>query len=264
MSNANNKYLYSFTDHKKEGEKQIPYKIHLLKPTRKLREAGELFYSGQVSYYVKNGIMPRAVLEKHLLDGGGIESEGEKEKYLSIRDRLNILEVDYNMVALKGEAMRTEDESKKLIECLREITELKRESIGLELNKLSAFEHSAEAKARNKTILWWIVNLTQYEKDEQEPLALFTGKTVDNKFDQYDQTMEDDEQEFWQAILGRISYLLTFWWVGTAYDEETFKDADKLFNKEEGPAVPEPAVESAAPESTTVETPKVELERSKE
>lgn len=252
-------WLYSYSAYKTEGDVKKHYKIYLKKPTRKLKDAADIFYSKTVSELMKAGVVPRVVLEKILIDSGGIESDIEKQEYLDIRDRLTKLEIEYNEIILKKDENKAEKDSERTLEILREISELRRRSIGLELHKMNAFENSAEAKARNRTILWWLTNITWFAEEDKDPKPLFTGKTDEDKFDQYDATMEDDEQEFWQNILQRNSYLLTFWWMGTATNEESFSEADKLFNKEELAEVAEKDADAPAANSPDiVDTPIVE------
>lgn len=228
MTTETKQWLYSFSAYKQENGIKKHYKIFLKKPNRKLKDAAEVFYSKTLFDYAKAGVPPRQVLEKILIDNGGIESIAEKEEFVSIRDRLNKLEIEYNEIILKAE--KTEENNARLLEIMAETSELRSRLIRLELNKLNAFEHSADAKARNRTILWWLTQITWFAEEENEPRPLFNGKTDDERFDEYDNTMEDDEQIFWQNVLQRVSYLLTFWWMGSAVNEEGFLRADEMYS----------------------------------
>jgi hypothetical protein len=52
-----NNFIYSFETKNKSGDIK---KYSILKPTRRLREDGELFYSVEVSKFAKAGVLPNS------------------------------------------------------------------------------------------------------------------------------------------------------------------------------------------------------------
>jgi hypothetical protein len=104
--------------------------------------------------------------------------------------------------------------------------DIKKEIQTFESSQISIFENTAESKARNKSILWWVLNLS-YEKIGDEYSPIFEGETFDSKLDLYDAFEEDYEKyEFILGVLRRFTYLTTLWFLGRANKESEFKYFD--------------------------------------
>ena len=81
-----NKWLYEFDAKnvikKDDGTQEtVNKKFALLKPNRRLREDGELFYAAETSRFAKAGVLPKAAWGTILSNGGGSISEQEREQY---------------------------------------------------------------------------------------------------------------------------------------------------------------------------------------
>ena len=78
MEKYNKNWLYEFEI---KNDKDETKKFAILKPNRKLKEEGELFYSSEVSRFAKAGVLPKAAWNTILSNGGGSISEKDREVY---------------------------------------------------------------------------------------------------------------------------------------------------------------------------------------
>ena len=73
------------------------------------------------------------------------------------------------------------------------------------------FEHTADIKARNKTITWYLLHLAHVQdlemKSSTEPM--FLGESGDEKYEVY-KSKEDDDDEVFQFSIDKLSLLLQF------------------------------------------------------
>jgi hypothetical protein len=228
-----NNFIYSFETKNKSGDIK---KYSILKPTRRLREDGELFYSVEVSKFAKAGVLPKAAWNTILSNGGGSISDKEREIYGNLLITFRDKSFELQSILIKNVTERSEEEKKRSDELLGELEDIKKEIQTFEASQISIFENTAEAKARNKSILWWVLNLS-YENinDKYEPI--FEGETFNSKLDLYDAFEEDYEKyEFILGVLRRFTYLITLWFLGRADKESDFKYFDDLFLEEGKPS----------------------------
>jgi hypothetical protein len=223
MSNKK-EYIYKFEEKDKNGELR---KFAILNPSRRKKEEGELYYASKLSHYIASGILPRIVWDKVFKDNGGIISDLDKKQYSSLYVEMANLRNELDICAAKNRENRSEEENEKINLLEGEIIRVRRQMQEFEMDQINAFENTAEAKARNRTIIWWACNLAAEEKNGKFELLL-PGESVDDKLDFYDSTIENDE--FLSFIFSRINYLVTIWYVGGASSEEDFKNLDEEYN----------------------------------
>ena len=140
----------------------------------------------------------------------------------------------------------------------------------------SLYDQTAENRARNKTILWWVLHLSysdQESEGETEELQFFEGLNYEEKLANYD-AMEEEDDEFILNIVAKFSYYVSFWYVSkvntkdefealiNATDEEGAEDVDEIIDEveqdasaEEAPAEEAPAEEAPAEEAPAEEAP---------
>jgi hypothetical protein len=248
-TDGSKKWYYEFNSTNKDS-KETKYAI--LKPNRRLREDGELFFASETSRFAKAGVLPKAAWNTILSNGGGSISESEREDYgkllVNYRDR----SFELQSILIKSEGTRTEQDNKRIDEILVEIEEIKRNIQGFEAEQINIFENTAEAKSRNRTILWWVLQLA-HKQDENKYIPFFTGETFNDKLDNYDIIEEEANVEL-SDIIKRFTYLITLWFLGridTAADFQAFdKDYIKPDKASESVEAPDAAVADPAPETT--------------
>ena len=204
----------------KDVVKPVPHKYFIKKPTRAFFDEAELFYGVKLSEGVKAGLLTRTLLNKRYIDDGGIlgnkgknaEADAYKDLYES-QGELQRLEVlpegerpDY------FEAKKNELESK--------ITVIKNSLTELEVQKESLFDNTAETRARNKVITWWILFLSYYEKNgEKQPF--FGEGDYEARMNKYDEIFESEDPHLVKTANAFI-YFISFWYVGRANSKEDF------------------------------------------
>jgi hypothetical protein len=228
----NKKWYYQFSI-KKEDKKEdgtvvnTENKYGILKPNRKLREDGELFFASEVSRFAKSGVLPKAAWNTILSNGGGSVSESDREEYgkllLEYRDK----SFEIQSLLLKSTENRTAEEKVRFDQITVDLEEIRKKIQSFEASQINIFENTAEAKARNRTILWWVTNLAFKADDKGEFLPVFDGKNFEEKLDKYDAIEEaKDENKDLLEVVRKFTYLITLWFLGNIEKEEDFKALD--------------------------------------
>jgi hypothetical protein len=274
MNNKNWMYKFEITNkiNKENGEtSEEKLNLALLKPNRKLKEDGELFYAKEVSRFAKAGVLPKAAWGTILSNGGGSISEKEREIYGEFLLKFRDASFELQSILIKTESERSEAEKKRSDEIIIELDEIRKEIQNFESSQVAIFENTAEAKARNRTILWWLL-FTSYIEKNGEYVQFFDGEAFDEKLNSYDIFEDLNKEDSTNLIaIRRLTYLITLWFLGKAETEEDFDLFYKnLIKESKESSVEEPEEKNTAkvppPEivvekisvSETVETTKVE------
>lgn len=234
MEKINKNWLYEF-----EAEESITKdngevlknnrKFAILKPNRRLREDGELFYAAETSRFAKAGVLPRAAWNTILSNGGGSISDKEREVYGELLLKFRDASLELQSILFKTEDQRSEVEKTRANELTEDLDSIRKEIQAFESSQIAIFENTAEAKARNRTILWWVLNLS-HEKVNDKYEEIVKGESFNDKLDSYD-NLENTNNEFMLSVLRRLTYLITVWFLGKAETEEEFKYFDNINNK---------------------------------
>jgi hypothetical protein len=221
------KYLYSFEAKDESGKLR---KFGILKPTRKMKEDGELFYASKLSQFISAGILPKIVWEKVFKDSGGIISGVDQKEYADLFSEYSEYRNQIDEVSTKSDSQKTESEKEKLAFCEAQLVRVRKRMQELEMAQVNAFENTAEAKARNRAIVWWAANLGVEENTSTgEILSLLGGGSIEDKLDLYDVIVENDK--FLSDCFSRLNYLVTVWYLGSASSFEDFEQLDKEYSK---------------------------------
>jgi hypothetical protein len=220
-------------------EKEKPFKCAIKKPNRALYEEGELFYSVEVSKYIQAGMLTKTLLAKRFANDGGTLTEEDQQHYAKLYSELHSKEQEVQRIQLDTD--NAKKRAKKLQDLIIEITSIRQQLVEFESTQSSLFDQTAEHKARNRTILWWVLNLSyikQKGEDAEEKLnPLFEGSNFQKKLESYDEIEEDEESEKGGAnehlglALKKFAYFISFWYSGQAIDKEGFKAAEELLDE---------------------------------
>lgn len=226
----NKKWYYEFEieqDEQKEdgSSEKKTHKFAILKPNRRLREDGELFFASETSRYAKAGVLPKAAWNTILANGGGTISEEQREHYGKILIDFRDKSYDIQALLIKSDGNRTDEDKKKLDDLTASLNEIRQEIQTFESSQVNIFENTAEAKARNRAILWWVANLA-FKQVDGNFVPFFNAPTFEEKLDQYDE-IEQSDNPFLLDVLRRITYLITLWFLGRAETTEDFAQLDK-------------------------------------
>lgn len=216
-----------------EGDKKVTIKestkCAIRKPTRNLLDEGDLFYSVKISEGIQKGLITRALMAKRLVNDGGILSEPEKETYVKLYTDLFEKQQELQSMSLKSESERSQEEKDKLNKLMEEMANVRKDLHNFEASQAALFEHTAEARARNKTIIWWVLFLSyiQGEKDK-ELKPLFGNGSYEERLAAFEK-LEEDGNSADRAIAERMVMYVTFWYSGGATEAKDFENFEKEF-----------------------------------
>jgi hypothetical protein len=258
------KELYSF-EVKREVEKQVPYvkktkngpvesskkvkktiknRIVVAKPTISDVEDAEFFYGQQYNSFINSGFLTKAMLAKKMGDLGGMTSEkAEKDMSAILLENVEAARV----VEFFDEAKNlSEEQEEQLKEAKLKFTETQKQMHDYEVSLRSQFSQTADAKAENRLMEWFILNFTFYEdivkdgtEEKKEFFPLFEGDEYKEKRN-FLLSLQESEKDIEDAHLLRLKNLfdssfqtlirvVTVWYNKMGMDQETIDKALKEF-----------------------------------
>jgi hypothetical protein len=203
----------------------ISEKIQIKRPSRKMYDDAELFYGVKLSEGIKAGLLTKALLAKRYEDDGGSMSEREKAEYFQTYYALLDKENEYQRTQLNLDNLDPEQKEIKLVEGLYDILELRKNLRDIEEAQASLFNQTAENRARNQVLMWWVLQLG-FMKGE----PIFPGDNFDERADIYDD-IEDQEEPFWDEVVKKLAYFISFWYSGQATDKDDFDKAMDIYKQ---------------------------------
>lgn len=208
----------------KEVEDNVPYRLVMKQPTRRQIEEAELEFSVEMSKCVKKGILTKAMLAKKYSDTGGLLPEDDAKALTKMYITYGELSQESERIRLKTNL--TEDNEKRLEEISEQITNLRKDIINVETSYSNLFNHTADVRAENKVIQWYILHLTYVQKnDEDETAPLFEGLDFEQKLERYYE-LEEEGGEIYDLIGSKVAALFSFWYYSSG--AVSHKDFEKL------------------------------------
>jgi tetratricopeptide (TPR) repeat protein len=119
---------------------------------------------------------------------------------------------------------------------LNEISAAKKELQEIENYHSTLFDQTAENRARNQTIMWWVLQLAYFCENNQDYQAFFGEGDYEKKLEKYDEIEEKDES-FNKEALAKLAYFISLWYMGKANNMEDFKNLETLFSENESSEV---------------------------
>ena len=208
----------------------IPVKLAIKKPTRSLFDEAELFYGVRLSEGIKAGLLTRALLAKRFNNDGGVLSDEEQKEYNDLYLEFFNLQTEFQRLSIKEEAIRTEEEKKQIQNVIEKMNISRERLQRYEMAQANLFEQTAENRARNKTIMWWVLQLSLIQGDDKKFKELFQDGTYEDKLKRYDE-IEESESGVEKIAIQKLLYLISFWYIGRAASQEEF---EKLLNTLQG------------------------------
>ena len=237
---------------KKKVKKDLPVEVLIKKPSRRQLEDAETEFSICMSECVKKGILTKAMLAKKYADTGGALAEEEARDLLNLYKEAAEIEREISHLSVKGLDKQDEKLRKKLSDYDVRIAEIKRKIIETESDYRVLFNHTADVKAQNRVMMWYVLNLTYYKSlalNIPDYKLFFKGETFKDKMDDYYEKDEADDELFLKVI-GKVSAIISYWYFsGTEFNKEDvdafLQDnddvAEEIINDEQPKA--EPAAE---------------------
>ena len=193
-------------------------------PTRRQMEEADMEFSIEMSRCVKEGVLTKAMLLNKYTDAGGMMSEGDAKALGKMYGQLAELQTKFTNFKLK-----TEDPEKftdKQKEIYEEIANLRRTIATIETNYSSLLNHTADTRAQNKVISWYLLSLTNTENEKEELTPFFSGESYDDKKESL-YKMEEEENEMLGIVYDKLMAFVSFWYFSVTSSTEDFEELEK-------------------------------------
>lgn len=219
-------YEFKLTDDKK---KEHTYRI--IKPNRRQIENAEMEYAVKLSECIKRGILTKTMLAKKYSDTGGLMSEKQAKRLMGLYQ--NIAEKTNEYARLSALQRKTKP-SKKAMEALEgEIAEIKREIVDIETSNINLFNDTAESKAQNEVVKWYMINLSQTQVDGEWE-DIYDGENYEEKLDAFYEKEDSEEvEEIYLRAMARILSVISLWFYNQGQKQEDFDALLEEYSGEE-------------------------------
>lgn len=214
---------------KKKVEKDVPYIFVIKRPTRSQNDESEIFRAATESELIRRGVISANLLEKRILNDGGVFTESEKKEKEQLAESFKKFQAEYVDLNKIKEEDRTEEQKSRLDELLKELgNHLER------LNELDnavsrLFNRTAEFLARNKTALWLTLMLSHKEKDGKL-LPVFGEGDYEKRLKAHDEMLEkDDDWDY--SLVDKLLFNVNIWYLGRAVTKDDFDSLNAIFEE---------------------------------
>ena len=216
-------------------KKEIPFNVYVKKPNRSELEDGDMFYSLELNRFIKMGLLTKAMLAKQYGNQGGVWSEKEQKLYAELLYKLHQKQIEVQQFSiLSDNGKLSKRQQDKLDEAMKEMSKAKRELTEYEMIQNSLFDHTADVKARNRTIMWYILNLTYFVEGENDNApfeVMFEGEDFEEKYRDYE-LKEEVEDQLFQRCIDKISSIVTVWYISGEQEKEALDSILKEMKKD--------------------------------
>lgn len=203
-----------------EVEDSKPVKIIIKSPSRRELEEADIEFSIEMSKCIKKGILTKAMLAKKYSDTGGLLTEDDAKTLTRGYAELGDLQNKYTK--LNAKPNKTKADENNMAELMGNIANTRRNIVDMETSYSSLFNHTADSKAQNKVILWYLVNLSHYQESESETIEpFFPAQESEDKIDQYYE-MDEIGDKLFDLVKDKIATIISFWYYSTNATKEDF------------------------------------------
>jgi len=207
---------------KRVTTEKLEHVFVIKQPTRRQMEEADMEYSIEMSKCVKQGVLTKAMLMNKYSDTGGMLSEADANKLSELYGRLTELQTEFTHLNMKNDKPNAE---KRLKEVNDEMATLRRTIARAETNFSALLNHTADNRAQNKVITWYLLSLTQIEKDG-ELTPFFAGETFDEKKNNFYE-LEESEDDLLSLVYDKLTAFISFWYFSSSVTQEDFIDLEK-------------------------------------
>ena len=199
--------------------KEVPYKIKIYEPSRRQVEEADMEFSIEMSKCIKRGILTKAMLAKKYSDSGGLLTEDDSKDLIRLYKELAETQADLGkLIAKKKKTQAEKDKEGELTEIF---AGLRKRIVDLETTYQNVFNHTADTKAQNRTIVWYMLNLSAVEgPDGEEPL--FPGSTAEEVENSY-YAKDEEGDEIYELSREKLMTFVSFWYFSQNAQPEDFE-----------------------------------------
>lgn len=223
---------YTETEKKKVKEKQIvkekrtqkenvKHVFAIKQPTRREMEEADMEFSIEMSKCVKEGILTKAMLLNKYSDTGGLMSESEAKDLAKLYGKLGELQTEFTSWKITDKSKFTEKQQA----VVEDMASLRRQIAQTETNFSALLNHTADHKAQTRVITWYLLSLSQIEKDG-EMVPYFEGEDFTSKQD-YMYQLEEDEDDLFAAVYSKLTAFISFWYFSVSPETADFESLEQ-------------------------------------
>ena len=186
-----------------------------------------------MSKAIKLGILTKNMLLNKYKDTGGLDGEKETKALSQAYSDYQQVQLDIVNLRIVADSERTEEQTKDLAEKEQKMLTLRKEIVQRESSYLTLFSHTADARAQNKSILWYVLNLSYYKDpslNHKDYVPIFKGNTFEEKEETLSQ-MEESQEFIYQNTYLKLASLFSYWFFSGVVDKEEF---DKIIKEQNG------------------------------
>jgi len=215
----------------KTVEENVPHKYFIRRPSRTMLDDAELYYGVQLAEGIRAGMITRPLLSKRYSNDGGIMNDIQQKALTETSEKIKKLYAEQEKIIVIDEKKRTAAQKKKLKQLEKDaeplLDILKRYNMAEE----SIYEDTAESRARNKTILWWLLNLS-YEEADGEEKPFFGDGDLETRLGKYDE-LDESQDEYLNSVVGEFMYNISLWYFAKPKDQQEFDKIKENMDQEE-------------------------------
>jgi hypothetical protein len=204
--------------------KDVPYSITLYEPSRRQVEDADMEFSIEMSKCIKRGILTKAMLAKKYSDSGGLLTEEDSSKLVRSYSKLGDLQKDLGRLMAKKKKNKEEKDAETKL--TQEFAEVRRDIVDLETAYQNVFNHTADTKAQNRTILWYLINLSFVTDPAGIERPMFEGEDYDAMLDEYYQKDEKGD-EIYDLCREKLMAFISFWYFSQNASQEDFQNLEE-------------------------------------
>ena len=174
----------------------------LIKTHQKIYENAELFYAVKLSRESRLITYPRIVSQTLQVDSGPMSRQERRhpEVYYQMLVKQALEKLKLN---LEG---KTEERARQASVLMADLIDLQEEITSFENQQQTLFDQTAENRAKNATIMWWVLNLA-HKKEGEGYVSVFGEGDYDARLEIYDE-IEEKNDAFWTEVIKKFAYTL--------------------------------------------------------
>ncbi len=223
------------TTKSKKIKKFVPYKFFIRKPSHSMMDDASLYYGVELARSVKAGMLTESMLRKRFEDDGGLLSKDETKHYEDLYVDLKQIVEDVSKIEGSNKK-RTKVQTKKIESLEKEKQLILREIQAFENQKSSLFNQTAETRARNKSVVWWVISLAyevNSEDGKERPVWGTTSQEMEERIDEYYEWNESNSGSLFDMELKfKFLYYISFWFNSSTSSKESFDEIAKRADQE--------------------------------
>lgn len=213
---------------KRKSKEKTETMFVIKQPTRREMEEADMEFSIEMSKCVKEGVLTKAMLLNKYTDVGGMMSEEDAKSLAKMYGELAELQTKFTNFKIKEQDPDKFTEKQK--EVYEDITTLRRTIATIETNYSSLLNHTADTRAQNKVISWYLLSLTNIENAEKDLIPFFEGESFEEKKETL-YRMEEEENELLSVVYDKLMAFVSFWYFSVSASEEDFLELEKDMNE---------------------------------